>query len=353
MTRTKGLTITAATAAACLVLAGCGGSSEGGGGGGGGGDAAGGDLPVVTISALPSLGYTSLFLTAEKYDEQFGVDVHIEIASRGDEIFQDVISGQTNLGASTGVQAFNAVDQGLPMKFVAPVNYGFNEDYFMIAAKSKEEAQAIAADPSRLRDQTFAASAPGAMTDISLDSMLKESGVTGGVDDITIQNMPFPEHVSAMASNAVVGSATGEPNATLAEQNGAGFRPYDTPTDPSKRVLIVMLAVNTQWAADNGETMQKFMNAYQAAAQDLEDNGYKSDDAVAASTTYTDLDPELIQSLRLSVLPGDLEINMDNVEAQQDYLLHRDLLAYDEPMDVEDLFDFTWRDAAVKQAGDN
>lgn len=312
------------------------------------------EVTTITVSSLPSLSNVVLFLAADKYGEEYGVDIQIEIASRGDEIFQAVISGDAELGVSTGATAFNSYAEGLPITYVAPVNYAFNEDYFLVSSELAADAEAAAAmisDLSALQGQPVAASAPGAMTDYALNALLPLGGLSGGIADVDVQHFPFPDHIAALANGSVLASATSEPSATIAEDQGAAFRPFATPTDPDDAVLTLLLVANTDWAAENDEEMQAFMNAYAAAAAQIAEEGWHTEEAVEAASQLLDIDAELIGRTRPQTIPADLRVDFDDIAAEQEFFMEMGFLNYDELVAPEEMFDLSWAEAAVAEVG--
>lgn len=308
----------------------------------------------VTVAALPSLSYAPLFLTAEKYAAEHGVEVNIEMVATGDDIFQSLATGDVDLGAGTGSAAFNAYAQGLPLIHVAPVNYDYHENYFLLSSTivdDKEDARALADDPGRARDllsgETIATVSAGGFTTYTAHLMLQKMGLAGGLEEVEHDSFGFPDHVPALAEGSVVASVTSEPSATVAEQEGAGWRPFDAPDDQDALEMIVHLLANTDWLDDNPEAMDAFMAAYADAAAELDGEGWKTDDTVDAVAKYTDLPPELIREARDKYLPADLEVDLEGfAEAQRFYMENGDL-DYDELLDPAELWDMTWRDRAV------
>src|SRR5690606_36443731 len=110
-------------------------------------------------------------------------------------------------------------------RYVAPMHAGYVEDYFILSsqiAADADEAADIAEDMSDLAGETFAVNAPGVVTEALLGFALERGGLS--IDDITLEYIPFPDQVPALANGGIVGGILSEPFPTQAESNGSGIR---------------------------------------------------------------------------------------------------------------------------------
>ncbi|MDX2377332.1 ABC transporter substrate-binding protein [Microbacterium sp. LRZ72] len=338
--------IVATGVGAALVLAGCAADPEGGGGGdtGDGGD--GGTIRVAylaTGSALP------LFVAAEKYADEVGIDVEmIEVAS-GNESITGVATGQYDAGfAGIGSAAYNAVDEGLPVQYVAPMHSGYVEDYFILSSElagSEEEAAAVAEDMTALEGETFAANAPGVVTEALLGFALERGGLT--MDQVALEYIPFPDQVPALANGGIAGGILSEPFPTQAEQNGSGYRPWATPTDEPP-LPFTGIIYNTDWAEENSQLAEDYMRAYAMGAEDLEQNGWDTDEMLSLVEEYTGADPEIIAAARQHHISSDLSVDFDVLLRYQEFFMEQGSLNYDEIIPEEEIWNFSWRDAALE-----
>jgi ABC-type nitrate/sulfonate/bicarbonate transport system substrate-binding protein len=328
-----------------LLAAACG--SDGGGANG----ETGGELPTIRIAGLASQNAAPIFLAVEKYAEEYGFEAQVDILASGGETVSGVATGQYDFGtAGAGALLFNAHNEGLPVTLVAPVGMAYPEDYFVISSKfasSQEEAEALAADLTPIADETFAVNAPG----VVLEAMLAEKLIQGGLDfaDVRIEHISFPDQVPALASGAVAAAVPVEPFATQAVEQGAAFRPYERPNTPPEPAAV--LHANSDWIEENREAAEAFMGAFHAASQEIAKEGYYSEDSLAAIERYTEEDPEVISAGREPIQPGDLAVDLDQWRDYQEFFLELGSLDYDEPIDVEEMWDFSLRDAVVGDSG--
>lgn len=332
-----------------LAVAGCAqgegmGGTEGGSSGNGGDGASGGTIRIAYLATGSSL---PLFLTAEKYAEEVGIDVEMVEVASGNDSLTGVATAQYEVGfAGIGSGTYNAVDEGLPVRYVAPLHMGYVEDYFILSssvAGSEEEAAAVAEDLSGYAGETFAVNAPGVVTEALLGTALERGGLSYG--DVEVEYIPFPDQVPALANGGIVGGILSEPFPTQAEETDAGFRPWATPDEPA--VPFTGILFNTDWAEANDDLATDFMRAYRMAAEELETGGWDTPEMLDLVEQYTGADPEAVAASRQHHINGDLSVDLERTEEFQEFYMEQGSLNYDELIPEEDIWDFTWRDAAM------
>lgn len=325
-------------AAASLALAACSGTS--------GDSPDGGDMSIdiaylATGSALP------LFAMAEKYAEEAGIDVNMVEVSSGNESVTGVATAQYDIGfAGIGSAVFNAVDEGLPIRYIAPMHSGYIEDYFILSstvAGSEEEAATAAEDMSAYAGETFAVNGPGVVTEALLGFALERMDLS--YDEVEVEFIPFPDQVPALANGGIVGGILSEPFPTQAEENGSGYRPWPTPAE--EPLPFTGIVANTDWMEQNPAAAEGFMEAYAAAAEDLATNGWDTEEMLAINEQYTGADPAVIAASRQHHIAGDLSVDLDAVRALQEFYMEQGSLNYGELIDESEIFDFTLRDAVL------
>ncbi|MCU1639275.1 MAG: putative ABC-type nitrate/sulfonate/bicarbonate transporter periplasmic component [Microbacteriaceae bacterium] len=339
----------AAGAVAALLLAGCAADPEGAAPGseveaeGGGG---GGTIRVAYLATGSSL---PLFVAAEKYADEVGIDVELVEVASGNESITGVATAQYDAGfAGIGSAAYNAFDEGLPVQYVAPMHAGYIEDYFIMSSQlagSSEEAAVLAEDMSQLAGETFAANAPGVVTEALLGFALERGGLS--MDEIALEYIAFPDQVPALANGGIAGGILSEPFPTQAEQNGAGYRPWATPTDEPPMPFTGII-YNTDWADENPQLAEDFMRAYAMAAEDLAENGWDTEEMLALVKEYTGADPKIIAAARQHHIPADLSVDFDVLLRYQEFFMEQGSLNYGEIIPEEEIWNFTWRDAALE-----
>ncbi|HEV7956414.1 MAG TPA: ABC transporter substrate-binding protein, partial [Marisediminicola sp.] len=222
------------------------------------------------------------------------------------------------------------------------------EDYFIMSSQlagSSEEAAVLAEDMSQLAGETFAANAPGVVTEALLGFALERGGLS--MDEIALEYIAFPDQVPALANGGIAGGILSEPFPTQAEQNGAGYRPWATPTDEPPMPFTGII-YNTDWADENPQLAEDFMRAYAMAAEDLAENGWDTEEMLALVKEYTGADPKIIAAARQHHIPADLSVDFDVLLRYQEFFMEQGSLNYGEIIPEEEIWNFTWRDAALE-----
>ena len=337
------LTVGAAVAVAALALAGC--ATEGG------------DAPPATEGGTIRVAYLAtgsslpLFVAAEKYADEAGIEIELVEVTSGNESITGVATAQYDAGfAGIGSAAYNAFDEGLPVRYVAPMHSGYIEDYFIISSQHAADAEAaaeLAEDMSGFAGQSFAVNAPGVVTEALLGFALEDVGLS--LSEVNLEYIPFPDQVPALANGGIVAGILSEPFPTQAEENGAGFRPWETPD--SEPLPFTGILYNTDWAEANPELAEGFMRAYAMGAADLAENGWDTPEMLELIEEYTGADPAVIAASRQHHISADLSVDLDVVLRYQEFFLEQGSLNYDEIIPEEDIWDFSWRDAVLAEDG--
>lgn len=304
---------------------------------------------VVRVGYLPVDSFAPLFVTAEMFAEQEGITVEMLQAAPG-SLLSSTVTGEYDVAVGGGASLYNAHNEGLPFEIVAPQHLGYPEDYWTLSstiAGSADEAASVAEGLSDLAGEPFAIHAPGVATEYMLAQMLNRGGLS--IDDVEVRHIPFPDMIPALASGAVAGAILSPPLPTVTEQQGAGYQPFPTPGD-QEPLLITVLIYNSDWSAANPELAAAYMRAYQKAAAHLEENGWDDPAVLDAIASYTELDPELIKAGRDHYVPGNLDVDLEQMAEMQRFFLDREALDYTEPVDDAVLWNFEWRDRALEDA---
>lgn len=341
--------LAAMASTALLVLAGCAADPEGASSGDDGDDSVGGGGETIRVAYLATGSSLPLFVAAEKYAEEVGIDVELVEVVSGNESITGVATAQYDAGfAGIGSAAYNAVDEGLPVRYVAPMHSGYIEDYFIVSSQlagSSDEAATVADDMSQLAGQTFAVNAPGVVTEALLGFALERGGLS--MDDIALEYIPFPDQVPALANGGISAGILSEPFPTQAEENGSGYRPWATPTDEAP-LPFTGIIYNTDWSDENPEAAEGFMRAYAMAAEDLDTNGWDTPEMLDLVEQYTGADPAIVAASRQHHIAADLDVDLDVLLRYQEFFMQQGSLNYDEIIPEEDIWDFSWRDAALE-----
>jgi ABC-type nitrate/sulfonate/bicarbonate transport system substrate-binding protein len=353
---------TAPVAMLALLLAACGGDDNDAGAepeepagveadddaGDAGDDAESGDLPVIRVGYQSTGSFAPIMVTASMFAEDEGFQVEMVEFPGGADVLTALVTGEVDVGgAGIGSGSYNAFNEGLPLRMVAPQHNGYVEDYFMIGsalAGSVDEAGAVADDLSAHAGETFTVNAPGVVTQFLLDVALERGGLS--YEDVEVEFMPFPDMVPALASGSVVGGIVSEPFPTRAEADGAAFRPWETPDDEPFPFTVV--AYNSDWSDANPDLAEAYMRAYASTAEYLDEHGWDAEEVLDIIAEWTGLEPDTLRGTRSHHLPVDLAVNFEAISTIQQSYLEQGTLAYDELIDDAELWDLSWRDAVLQ-----
>lgn len=332
----------APVAALALLVTACGSADPAGR------DGEDGERPVIRVGYLSTASFAPLMITASNFAEEEGFDVEMVDFPSGGEILTGVVTGDLDVGAAgIGSGSYNAFDEGLPFRMVAPQHNGYVEDYFMLGAEvagSTEEAAGVADDLSGYAGETFAVNAPGVVTEFLLSVALERGGLS--FSDVEVDYMPFPDMVPALAAGSVTGGIVSEPFPTAAEGEGAAFRPWETPaTEPLPFTVVIY---NTDWADGNPDLAEAYMRAHHSSALLLDEQGWGDEEVLEIISEWTGLEPDSLRDTRPHHLPVDLSVDFSVVNEIQQFYLAQGTLGYDELIDDSELWDLRWRDAALQ-----
>jgi NitT/TauT family transport system substrate-binding protein len=305
--------------------------------------------PTVKIGYIPSDSFAALYIMADRHLPPAGVGVELVRLPSGAEITTQVATGQLQMGGSgMGAAGFNAVAAKLPIEFVAPLHYGYLEDYFTVRKAVWGSQVKRIAD---LKGRAVALNTRGAAVEWMLDQVLRRDGLT--IKDVQVKIMPFPDMVPALESGAVDACILTEPFPTLAEEKGVGLRPLERPAG-AKAIPITATFWNSEWAKTHPALAQKVMVAYVKAVRDLAANGNKGwheDRNVDIIVKHTNAKREVIMKARPHVVDPNLELDPSTLDSMQKLNADLGYLKYKDFLSANQLFTFGYRDRALAELG--
>jgi NitT/TauT family transport system substrate-binding protein len=309
----------------------------------------GAQAPAVKIGYIPSDSFAVLYLMADRYLVPGGVNAQLVRLAGGAEITTQVATGQLQVGgAGMGAAGFNAVAAKLPIEFIAPLHFGYLEDYFTVRKAAWGTTVKRIAD---LKGRPVALNTRGAAVEWLLDQVLRRDGLT--IKDVQVKIMPFPDMVPALESGAVDAAILTEPFPTLAEDRGVAVRPLPRPAG-ARATPITATFWNAEWARANADLAHKVMLAYLRAARDLAADGGKGwieDRNVDVIVKYTSAKREIIRKARPHVIDPNLELDASTLDSMQKLNAELGYLKYTEFLSADKLFTLTYRDRALKELG--
>ncbi|MET8148550.1 ABC transporter substrate-binding protein [Actinoplanes sp. NPDC049668] len=319
MSRTRIRTLVIAVSA--VLLAGACGS-----GGSGDGSTSSGNAKVK-IGVIPIVDVAPIYLGLEKgFFTSEGLDVTLETAQGGAAIVPGVVSGQYQFGFSNTTSLLLAESKGLPLKAVSSgvASTGTpGKDFGGVVVKADSPIKS-AAD---LAGKRVAVNTLKNINTTTINKVVRDAGA----DPTTIKyvELAFPDIVPAIAKGDVDAGQLVEPFLTIA--TGQGDRQVVSNyagTDPD--LTVAMYFTSQSYAKQNPEAVAGFTAAM---ARSMEYATAHPDEARAALTTYTKIDPKVQQALILPRWPA--AVDRDSVQLLAD-LAEQDGLITEQP-DLETL----------------
>jgi len=312
------------------------------------------EIPPVTVPQnatslkvgyMPLSIYAPIYVAYDKgyYAEQ-GLDVELQSFTNGTDMTVLTSTNQLQIGLTgVGPAFWNAIDQGLPLKIIAP---GHAEGSpvaspLMISKKACEEGTITSV--ADLKGKRVSVNAPGG-TEFWLDAAMRTADLT--IEDVDLQFLTFPDAVTALDAGALDAAIVGEPVATQAEQQGLAVRLL--PDFPVQNIQPTMVFGNEGWLQDNPDAAAGFVAAYLKASRDLMANPNDPLN-LAIINKYTEVPADLVAASVKPVYAEDGRIDMDSLDQLQAFFGNRGLLEYDELIDPASIVDTQYVDQALER----
>jgi NitT/TauT family transport system substrate-binding protein len=301
----------------------------------------------VTVGSLPVSAGAALFVAIERgYLAEQNVTVNLENFTSGAEVLTSTAAGQLNLGtaASVGSGALNALSRGLDVRIIATSSAEYTARPSGTVVLRKIDGRALTVP--ELRGRKVAVNSVGVASEYILDAGLRSGGLT--VDDVDLQQIPFPDMVAALTNGSIDAAMMAEPFITRLVQSGVGEAMNNILHDHFQTTVTF---VNTRWAAQNPDVARRYTVALVRAFRDLQGDAWARDDIAQIMAKYTRLDAELLKATNSPYFDPDGRVNTDSIMEQQRFYMARGQLTYREPLDIRNYVDESFLDSALLQLG--
>ncbi len=240
---------------------------------------------------------------------------------------------------------FNAANQGMDVRIIAPVAYARPVPVFVRKELYESGAVRTVAD---LRGRRVFSVAPGSGANYARIKWQENAGLRN--EDVDLVNMPLPDAPLAMMNGQLDGGTFSDPWATRILREGSAV-PLD-PGPMTDRFSIVIMA-GTRLRQDDVALGRRYMLAYLKAIRDLQtDEQLKSDATVETFARWTGNAPELVRSLQfMPRFDPNLTFDVENLLDQQRVHIATRATTYTEPLPAERLIDTSLADYALQQMG--
>ena len=306
-----------------LLTAACGGDGGGSGAGGGGG----GETAEITVGVIPIIDVAPIYVGQEQgFFEDCGIELTLETAQGGAAIVPGVVSGEFEFGFSNVTSLLLAAAEGLPLEGVAngASSTGDPEtDYGAVLALPGSSIEG-AAD---LAGKRVAVNTLNNIGTTTINASVENAGGDPGA--VEYVELPFPDMQAALEQGNVDAIWVVEPFFTIGTQAGAQPVAFNF-VEAAEDLTVAMYFTSQQYASENPEVMECFGSAMAESLEYTQDN---PDAAREVLTSYTQIDPSIIEQLRLPEFPA--EVNRESVQTLAELAVQDGLI--DEVPDLDAL----------------
>ncbi|GAB3618193.1 hypothetical protein GCM10027416_27500 [Okibacterium endophyticum] len=303
---TRRLAITAATATAALLLAGCsGGSSDGG-------EEGGPEKSDLTVAINPSSQFAPLFYGMESgIFEEHGLELEIVPQTDIAAIIAGIASGQYDFGFATVVHVTTANANGIPIRAVTSIEGQVKpDDEGTMTIASKESGITDLAGLEGKRVATIGLSSHNSLT-------LWELAERAGIDPKSIElvQLPFGQMAAALENGDVDAAIMQWPFANDALEAGGVPLGYNN-RELFQNTATTLFNTSQQFIDQNPNTVQAFSDAM------IESIEAATEDPEAARATLVeglDITEEQAEVARWNI-GGDPHLNLEAFQLAQELL---------------------------------
>ncbi|MBV9329733.1 MAG: ABC transporter substrate-binding protein [Chloroflexi bacterium] len=312
------------------------------------------DIKVTTLGLAPE---AALFIASDKgYFKDEGLNVEIVPSNSGEQL-PALATGQAHFGnLSPSPQTFNAMAQGITIKYIAP--------YIVIPPDDAAAAFVVARalvdsgkyqDYEDLKGLTLGSANWDGANRLYVERVLQRGGLT--FDDITPQQLQFPDMVPALANGKIDGAWLVEPFVSISEQRGAAKRlvndgelvPGDQPAN---------LGLSGVFEKSNGEAAKRFLVGWLRGQRDawhaFDRRDVAPDEAIGILINHTSIKQpqQYLDAMQQKALGGFEPNATENVKVLsdwQDYFVK--IGTQKTKFDINSLVDTSYGDYALQRLG--
>jgi NitT/TauT family transport system substrate-binding protein len=291
-------TALAGSLALALMLTACGGSDSESSSG----QAPSSDTPVtVQAGFIPVIDVAALYLgDAQGFFTDRGIELEIQTGQGGAALVPPVISGEYQFAFSNMVSVLTARAKGLPLQIIASGSSSTGVD-------GKDVSMIRVPEGSDIRS---AADLAGRRVSVNtLNNLLQMLGAVavdadgGNPDDVQYVELPFPDAVAALDKGEIDAMVTAEPFDSIAA--GIGTRVISSPylqmsDDP---LTTSVYFSSEQQLQENPELFQSIVAAINESLEYAQEH---PDEVRAQLSTFTAIDPAVIEQVTLPTFQPDI-----------------------------------------------
>ena len=263
----------------------------------------------VTVGLIPILDVGPIYLGVEQgFFEEEGLNLNLELAQGGSFIIPSVSQGDYEFGFSNVTSLILATANGVGLEAVGPgaSTNGTEEDMAAVLTPA-DSGISTAKD---LEGKKVGVNALANVNTATINQMVRDDG--GDPSKVTYVELPFPDIVPAIVSGDIDAGQVVEPFRTAGGNQdlvsiGSNF------LGMSPTFMIAEYFPSSDFAAENPEAVAAFEAAL---AKSFEYATANPDEVRAIVLTYTQMDEETANAVRLPGWPSEIDAASVDLQAE-------------------------------------
>jgi NitT/TauT family transport system substrate-binding protein len=293
-----------------------------------------------------------LMATTKGYFKEAGIKIEIEDIESSANVIALLAQGRLDMVAG-GISAgyFNAIEKNLPVTIVAdrvstPIRHNL-----MIRPDLKDQIKSF----KDLKGKVVASNGTGSVSTYEVGKMLEREGLT--IADVEVKVIPFPQMSVAFANKAIDAAIVIPPFVWAFEDQkiAVKFGEADDLIQPNPMTIAVIM-VNTDWAKQHKELLNKYFIAWLRGARDYCQAFHagvgspgRAEVIDALVKSGTERRPELLHKYPWPARSPNGQLNIASMLDIQAWFLKSKMIGAQFP--AERLLDMSYVENAVKQLG--
>jgi NitT/TauT family transport system substrate-binding protein len=269
--------------------------------------ASGGGTPdQVKVGVIPILDVAPIYLGKQKgFFTNRQIDLTLESAQGGAAIVPGVVSGQLQFGFSNMVSLLVGQSNDVPIKVVSNGVGSTGQDgkdFGAIVVKA-DSPYRTAAD---LVGKKVTVNTLKNIADTAVRASVRKAG--GDPATVNMVELPFPDMPAALSAGRVDAIFVVEPFVSIAVGQGGRIL-ASSYVDTAPNLTVAAYFTSQRLVGSNPDLVRRFTEAMKESLAYADSHPDEARDVIS---TYTEIDPKVIQQLTLPKWPAD--INRDSVQ---------------------------------------
>ena len=307
---------------------------------------------TVRVGLINSATDAPTLIAMEKgYFKEQGITIQPEIFDSASRMIPPLASGQLDVGAG-GVSAglFNSIVSGVPVKAVATKGDLLKGAGALMVKKEMLDSGRLK-DYKDLKGMKIAINASKNTTHFNISQAIRKGGLTD--DDVTLNEIPFPQIVTALSNGSIDVGWLIEPYITIAKEQGMVIWHLGEDYLEYAGGSLVLLYAPHFWQKQD-EVGKRFMVAYVKGVRDYIDAMWKKkanrEDVIQILMQKTPMkDRALYDKMTPITYHQDALVDRKAIAANQDWYLERGYQT--QKVDLNTVIDDSYTDYALKILG--